>query len=68
MSTISYLGMGPSLAGMQIMLLFIVYLVRIHKMKYSHNGMKGLYEMMINYYFLIQKYFDKLMKKTIKQE
>lgn len=37
-------------------------------MKYSHNGMKGLYEMMVNYYFLIQKYFDKLMEKTIKQE
>lgn len=51
MSTISYLGIGPSLAGMQTMLLFIVYLVRIHKTKYSLNGMKDSYEMMVNYYF-----------------
>lgn len=51
MSTISYLGIGPSLAGTQTMLQFIVYLVRICKIKYFHNAMKGSYEMMVNYYF-----------------
>lgn len=51
MSTISYFGIGPSLAGRQIMLLLIVYLDRIHKMKYSHNGMKGSYKMIVNGYF-----------------